>query len=389
MDLYEYQGKQYLARWGVPVLPGGLAVTVEEAVARADELGYPVVVKAQVRVGGRGKAGGIKVAKGPDEVAAHARAILGMDIKGHLVRRLWLERAAGIAAELYAGVTLDRAARCHLVMVSARGGIDIEEVAEEDPGAVARLLVDPLRGLDGEGAREVVAAAALPEAAREGAAEVLVGLYRGYVEGDADLVEVNPLVLTDEGAVLALDAKVVLDDNAAFRHPEWDAFQSTDDLDGRERLARERGLNYIGLEGTVGIVANGAGLAMSTLDVVNQVGGSAANFLDIGGGASAATMAAALEVVNSDPRVGAILVNIFGGITRGDQVAAGIIEALARVELGSPIVVRLDGTNAVEGLSLLEGYRSATVAGRPSLVVRATMLEAARTAVELAAGARP
>ncbi|MGH9075835.1 MAG: ADP-forming succinate--CoA ligase subunit beta [Acidimicrobiales bacterium] len=398
MDLFEYQGKQYFARWGIPTSKGGVADTADEAVARADDAGYPVVVKAQVQVGGRGKAGGIKLAGGPDEVRAHAGAILGMDIKGHTVRRVWVEHASDIAEEYYASFTLDRAAKLHLAMVSARGGVEIEQVAEEDPGAIARLHIDPVDGLSEDGARRLVEEAGLPERARAGTVDVLSKLYRCYVEGDADLVEINPLILTPDGRIHALDAKVTLDDNAAPRHPEWDEWRGTVELDDRERLAREKGLNYIGLDGTVGIIANGAGLAMSTLDVVNQVGGEAANFLDIGGGANAAVMAAALEVINTDPKVASILVNIFGGITRCDEVANGILEALARVELASPIVLRLDGTNAEAGRAILEaqdlgfvaeaasaGARAAGASGSPRLVVRPTMLEAARTAVELAA----
>jgi succinyl-CoA synthetase beta subunit len=380
VDLFEYQGKQYFARYGIPVSPGAVADTAEEAVAAADRLGYPVVVKAQVQVGGRGKAGGVRLAATPEEVAAHAAAILGMDIKGHVVRRLWIERASEIAAEYYASFTLDRAARLHLAMVSARGGVDIEQVAAEDPTAIARLHVDPVDGLDPSAARGLVEEAGLDPAAREQAAEILGALYRCYVEGDADLVEVNPLVLTPDGQVRALDAKVSLDDDAAFRHPEWAEFAFATELDERERLAREKGLNYIGLDGSVGIIANGAGLAMSTLDVVNQVGGAAANFLDIGGGANAEVMAAALEVITADPRVRAILVNIFGGIVRCDDVARGILAALERVRLGAPLVIRLDGTNAAEAREILAPHRS------DRLLLEPTMLGAARRAVEIAKG---
>ena len=380
MDLYEYQGKQYFARFGIPTSPGGVADTVEEAVAQADRLGYPVVVKAQVQVGGRGKAGGIQLAADAPEVAKHAEAILGMDIKGHKVRRLWIERATDIDQEYYASFTLDRAAKLYLAMVSSKGGVDIEQVAAEDPGAIARLHVDPVEGLDREAARRLVEEAGLDPRAREGATQVLLDLYRCYVEGDADLVEINPLVLTPDGRVHALDAKVTLDDNAAFRHPEWEEFRGTEELDDRERLARSKGLNYIGLSGSVGIIANGAGLAMSTVDVVSQVGGSPANFLDIGGGASADVMAAALEVINTDEKVKAIFINIFGGITRGEDVANGIVQALGRVQLKAPIVIRLDGTNAEQGREILAPHASDTLISKP------TMLEAARTAVEIAGG---
>jgi succinyl-CoA synthetase beta subunit len=381
VDLFEYQGKEYFARWGLPVSPGGVADTVDEAVAQAERAGYPVVVKAQVQVGGRGKAGGIKLAADAGEVRYHAAKILGMDIRGHRVRRLWIEHASDIAKEYYASFTLDRAARKHLGLVSARGGIDIEQVAAESPEAIARLHVDPVEGLTEAGARELVDGAGLDEEARAGAVDVLLKLYRCYVEGDASLVEINPLILTPDGRVHVLDAKVSLDDNAAFRHPEWEAFRVVQELDPREALAQEKGLQYVGLHGSVGIIANGAGLAMSTLDVVNQVGGQPANFLDVGGGASAEVMAGALEVVNSDPNVRAIFINIFGGITRGDEVANGVVEAMRRVDLRSPIVIRLDGTNAEQGREILKAHESDRLISRP------TMVEAARTAVTLAARA--
>jgi succinyl-CoA synthetase beta subunit len=380
VDLFEYQGKQYFARYGIPVSPGGVADTADQAVAEADRVGYPVVVKAQVQVGGRGKAGGIKLAGDPAEVRRHAEAILGMDIKGHVVRRLWIEHASDIAEEYYASFTLDRSAKLHLGMVSSRGGVDIEQVAAEEPEAIARHHVDPVDGLTAEAAATLVSRAGLAPEAREGATDLLVKLYRCFVEGDADLVEVNPLILTPDGRVHALDAKVTLDESAAFRHPEWAELTSFQELDDRERLAREKGLNYIGLSGTVGIIANGAGLAMSTLDVVNQVGGSAANFLDVGGGANADVMANALEVINTDDDVRSILINIFGGITRVDEVAKGIVEALGRVELRAPIAMRLDGTNVAEGRALLVDHESDRLISMP------TMLDAARKAVELAGG---
>ncbi len=378
MDLFEYQGKQYFARFGIPTSPGAVADSVEEAVAKAEELGYPVVVKAQVKVGGRGKAGGVKLAANAEEARQHAQAILGMDIKGHVVHRLWIERASDIAKEYYASFTLDRSAKLHLCMVSAKGGVDIEEVAATDPGAIARRHVDPVDGFPLEAAREVVAAAGLDEAAREPAAALLVQLWDCYDQGDCDLAEINPLILTTDGRVHALDAKVSLDDNAAFRHPEWAEFAGTETEDPREKLAKEKGLQYVGLDGEVGIIANGAGLAMSTCDVVEQVGGKPANFLDIGGGANAAQMANALEVINADPKVRAIFINIFGGITRGEEVANGIVEALGRVEIASPIVVRLDGTNAEEGRRILAQVPPERLESRP------TMIEAARRAAELA-----
>ncbi len=377
MDLFEYQGKRFFARYGIPTSPGGVAETVEEAVRQAMAAEFPAVIKAQVQVGGRGKAGGIKIADNEDEAGAHAQAILGMDIKGHLVKRVWVEHASDIAKEYYASYTLDRSAKLYLLMLSAKGGVDIEEVAATDPEAIVRRHIDPVKGVDREMLEEAVESAGIDPEARQGVADVLEELYRAFVEGDADLVEINPLILNTAGKVHALDAKVTLDDNAAFRHPEWAEWAKTVEYDGRERLAKERGLNYIGLSGSVGIIANGAGLAMSTLDVVNQVGGSAANFLDLGGGASADTMAAALEVINTDENVEAVLVNIFGGIVRCDEVAKGILEALNRVELRAPIVIRLDGTNSDLAREILAPHVS------PRLVVEGTMLGAARRAVEI------
>jgi succinyl-CoA synthetase beta subunit len=378
MDLFEYQGKQYFARYGIPVSAGGFADDVDTAVAEAEKAGYPVVVKAQVQVGGRGKAGGIKLANDAGEVREHAGKILGMDIRGHTVRRIWIEHASDIEKEYYASFTLDRAAKKHLGMVSAKGGVDIEQVAEEDPGAIAKHHVDPVDGLSPEAARKLVEEAGLDAEAIDGAADILVKLYRCFVEGDADLVEINPLILTPDGKVHALDAKVSLDDNAAFRHPEWDEFRGLEQIDEREKLAKEKGLQYVGLDGSVGIIANGAGLAMSTLDVVQQVGGTPANFLDIGGGANADVMANALEVINTDPNVRSIFINIFGGITKGEDVANGIVQALGRVDLKSPIVIRLDGTNAEEGRAILKDHESDRLVSRP------TMVDAAKTAVELA-----
>jgi succinyl-CoA synthetase beta subunit len=378
VDLFEYQGKQYFARYDIPVSAGGVADTVDEAVAEADKAGYPVVVKAQVQVGGRGKAGGVKLAENADEVRLHAGNILGLDIKGHVVHRLWVEHASDIEKEYYASFTLDRAAKKYLAMVSAKGGVEIETVAEEDPSAIAKMHIDPAVGFTADDARKLVDEAGLDPEARDGAVEILEQLYRCYVEGDADLVEINPLILTPEGKVHALDAKVTLDDNASFRHPEWDDFRDIDEFDERERLARSKGLQYVGLDGYVGIIANGAGLAMSTCDVVNQVGGQPANFLDIGGGANAEVMANALEVINSDPNVRAIFINIFGGITRGEEVANGIRTALGRVSIDAPMVIRLDGTNAEEGREILKTVESDKVISSP------TMLDAARKAVELA-----
>ena len=382
MDLFECQGKQYFARYDIPVSPGGVAVTVDEAVAQADAAGYPVVIKAQVQVGGRGKAGGIKLANDANEARQHATAILGMDIKGHVVKRVWVERASDIAEEYYASFTLDRGAKKHLLMLSAEGGVEIEAVAASNPDAIVMRHINPIDGLSPAEARQACIDAGLSDAAIDGAADILVKLYRCFTEGDCDLAEINPLILRPDGGVHALDAKVSLDNNASFRHPEWDEYRATEELDEREQMAREHDLQYIGLDGTVGIIANGAGLAMSTLDVVNQVGGAAANFLDIGGGANADVMAAALEVINFDQNVKSIFINIFGGITRGEEVAKGIVEALGRVDLRAPIVIRLDGTNAEQGRVILAD------AGIPEskLVSKPTMLDAARAAVALANG---
>ena len=380
MDLFEYQGKQFFAQYGMPVSAGEVALTVDEAVDAAERLGTPVMVKAQVHTGGRGKAGGIKFAATLDDVRTHASDILGLDIRGHVVGRVWIEKASDIADEYYASFTLDRSAKKHLGMLSAEGGVEIETVAVENPDAIAKVWVDPVDGLDEATARDWVMAANLPEAAVEGTVDVLLKLYMAYVDGDADLVEVNPLILTPEGRIHVLDAKVTLDTNSVFRHEDYEAYDETQARDERETAAHARGLQYVGLDGSVGVIANGAGLAMSTVDVVNQVGGSPANFLDIGGGANAEVMAGALEVINNDPAVRSIFINIFGGITRGEEVANGIVGALERVAIDAPIVIRLDGTNADEGRTILEPHLS------DALQMAPTMLDAARRAVELAEG---
>ena len=379
MDLYEYQGKQFFASYDIPVSPGEAVTTVDDAVAAADRIGYPVVVKAQVQVGGRGKAGGIKLADDAASCREHAQNILGMDIKGHTVEILWIELASDIAEEYYASFTLDRAAKKHLGMLSAQGGVEIEAVAESDPDAIAKIHIDPVDGLTPEACREWVLAAKLNPDVTDGAVDILLKLYRAYTEGDADLVEINPLIVKPDGAVHALDAKVTLDANALFRHPDYEQYDATQVRDEREEAAHEKGLQYVGLDGSVGIIANGAGLAMSTVDVVSQVGGSPANFLDIGGGANADVMAGALEVINNDEKVRSIFINIFGGITRGEEVANGIVQALSRVEISSPIVIRLDGTNADEGRAILAEHASDKLLSEP------TMLDAARRAVALAA----
>ncbi len=380
MDLFEYQGKQFFAQYGMPISAGEVAFTVDEAMAAAERLGTPVMVKSQVLTGGRGKLGGIKFAPDMDAVREHATNILGLDIKGHIVERLWIEAASDIAEEYYMSFTLDRAAKKHLGMLSAEGGMDIEEVAASTPEKISKIWVDPVDGLTDEVAAQWVDGANLNPEARDGAIAIAKQLYTSYVEGDADLVEINPLILTPEGKVHVLDSKVTLDGNAEFRHPDYAQYDETQTRDEREEAAHAKGLQYVGLDGTVGVIANGAGLAMSTLDVINQVGGKPANFLDIGGGANADVMSGALQVINDDKNVKAIFINIFGGITRGEEVANGILEAMKRVKIDSPIVIRLDGTNADEGRAILEPELNDV------LMMETTMLDAARKAAELAAG---
>ena len=384
MDLFEHQAKELFARHGVAVPRGRVAWSPEEAEAVAAELGGTVVVKAQVQVGGRGKAGGIQLAANPAEARARAERIIGMDIKGHVVRRVLVEEASDIAAEYYLSILHDRAGKGLLAMASTQGGVDIEEVAASSPEAIVRVPINPLVGLRGYHVDQLLYGAGFAPATHRGTAEILDGLYRVLLAADCMLVEVNPLVLTRDGQVKALDGKVTLDDSALVRHPELEELRDTFAVDPQEQEAKERGLNYIKLDGQVGIIGNGAGLVMSTLDVVAQAGGKAANFLDVGGGASAETMASGLEVILSDPKVRSVFVNIFGGITRGDLVAQGILDALDRLgdKLKVPLVVRLDGTNAEEGRRLLAASPSDKV------VPAATMLEAAAKAVELAGAGR-
>src|SRR5882724_7434098 len=378
MDLLEYQGKQLFAKHGVPVSPGAPATTVEEALAAADEIGYPVVVKAQVLIGGRGKAGGIKLAADRDECRTHADAILGMDIRGHTVHEVWIEKASDIAAEYYASFVFDRAAKATLVMLSTHGGVDIEEVAETNPDAIARVHVDPLLGFQDFHARELAFAAGVDADVVRGVTALLSRLYDAYVAEELLLVEVNPLIVTPDREVRALDAKVTLDDNALFRHADNAALRNAAAEDPQEQMAKERGLTYVKLDGNVGILGNGAGLVMSTLDVVAQAGGRPANFLDAGGGSKADAIVSAVEVILSDPKVKAVLFNIFGGITRGDEVARGLIEAFHQLKPDVPFVVRLDGTNDKEGRRLL------AEAELPNVHVEQTMDEAAERVVELA-----
>ncbi len=379
MDLLEYQGKQLFARHGVPVPRGAAAATVEQGVAAADEIGYPCVVKAQVQIGGRGKAGGIKVARDRAEAQHHADAILGMEIRGLTVGEVWIEEASEIAAEYYASIVFDRSARAPLLMLSTKGGMDIEAVADEDPGAIARLHVDPLLGFQEFHARRLAYEAGVDADVIRPVGELLARLYRAFVAEEAMLVEVNPLVVLADRSVKALDAKVTLDANSLFRHPENAALRDPSGEDPQERMAAERGLTYVKLDGDIGILGNGAGLVMSTLDVVAQAGGRPANFLDAGGGSKAAAITSAVEVILSNEKVKAVLFNIFGGITRCDEVAKGLIEAFAQVAPTVPFVVRLDGTNDQEGRRLL------AEAALPNVHVEPTMLGAARRVVELAA----
>jgi succinyl-CoA synthetase beta subunit len=385
MDLLEYQGKQLFAKHGIAVPSGEVANTVDDAVAAAEKIGYPCAIKAQVLIGGRGKAGGIKIAQDGEEAREHAGAILGMDIVGphgegpFRVDQVWVEGGSDIAEEYYASVILDRGEKKLLAMVSAKGGMDIEAVAAEDPDALVKRHIDP-SGFDAAAACSIVADAGLAEDALDEAAEVLVKLAEVAREEDATLIEVNPLIVTAGREVVALDSKVTIDGNALFRHQDLAEIADTVD-DPQEQMAKEKGLTYVKLDGNVGILANGAGLCMSTLDVVAQAGGAPANFLDAGGGSKAEAIVNALEVIKSDAKVSAILFNIFGGITRCDEIANGIVTASQQIDLGMPLVVRLDGTNSEEGLRIL------AEADLPNLHQEKTMLDAARRVVELAGGA--
>jgi len=382
MDLLEYQGKQLFARHGLNVSPGHAARTVEEAVAASEELGYPVVVKAQVLIGGRGKAGGVQLAADSAQVREHAQNILGMDIRGHTVHTLWIERASDIAAEYYAAVLLDRSAKKPLLMFSVEGGVEIEQVARESPQKLVRHHIDALDGLSREEALEVARQGGADADVVEGVAGAFTALYEVWQDEDATLAEINPLIVTPEREVRALDAKVSLDGNALYRHPENAALSDAENEDPIERRASEQGIQYVKLDGDIGILGNGAGLVMSTLDVVAQAGGAPANFLDAGGGADAEKIKQAVELILANDAVKAVLFNIFGGITRGDEVARGLIAAFTDAPPPVPFVVRLDGTNDVEGRRLL------TEAALPNVYPAATMNEAAEKVVALAAGAR-
>ena len=378
MDLLEYQGKQLFARHGIPVPQGRPAETVDEAVTAADAIGYPCVVKAQVQIGGRGKLGGIKVAASREEAREHASAIIGMDIKGLTVHEVWVEEASEIGAEYYASIVFDRSARAPLLMFSTKGGMDIEAVADEDPGAIATLHVDPLLGYQQFHGRRLAFEGGVDADLVRPLTAMFERLYEAFVGEDAMLIEVNPLIVTPERELRALDAKVTLDGDALFRHPENAALRNPSGEDPQEQMAKERNLTYVKLDGDIGILGNGAGLVMSTLDVVAQAGGKPANFLDAGGGSKADAIVAAVEVILSDEKVRAVLFNIFGGITRCDEVARGLIEAFSRLEPVVPFVVRLDGTNDEEGRALL------AEANLPNVHVEKTMLGAAERVVELA-----
>jgi succinyl-CoA synthetase beta subunit len=379
VDLYEHQGKELFRRFGIPVSEGRVARTPEEARAAAEAIGGPVVVKAQVLTGGRGKAGGIKLAESPDEAGARAGEILGLDIRGHVVGTLWIEKASEIAKEYYLSVTFDRGEKKPLFMLTTQGGVEIEEVAASSPEALARLHVDPLVGFQPFEARWLCFSAGVTDPGEQKQVIAIVEkLYTAFVGCDAMLCEINPLIVTPDGEVRALDSKFTVDDNALFRNPEIADMRDLDALDPQERLAREKAVTYVKLDGDIGILGNGAGLVMSTLDVIAEVGGRPANFCDLGGGGDAEGVVRALEVIVNDPQVKAILFNVFGGITRGDEVASGILDALARMDISQPIVVRLDGTNAEEGRALLAASAPANVH------VEATMLSAAERVVELA-----
>ena len=384
MDLLEYQGKQLFARAGVAVPNGEPATDVEAAVAAAERIGYPCVVKAQVQIGGRGKAGGIKVAKDVEEARAHADAIIGMDIRGprgegpFRVHEVWVEEASDIDAEYYASIILDRSEKKALAILSRMGGMNVEEIAENDPDALVQRHIDPRTGLSVDEAGQLAVDAGIDEDVVDGVAEILVKLNEAFDTYDATLIEVNPLIVTGSRDVVALDAKVTIDNSALFRHEDIAGFENPHDDDPQEQMAKEKGLTYVKLDGNVGILGNGAGLCMSTLDVVANAGGKPANFLDAGGGSKAQSIIDALEVITSDPKVKAILFNIFGGITRCDEVAKGIIEATEQTGLDLPLVVRLDGTNSDQGMALLDE------AGFSHLHHESTMLGAARRVVEMA-----
>ena len=379
MDLLEHQGKKLLAGYGVPTPSGAVAKTPAEARTIAEDLGTPVVIKAQVQIGGRGKAGGIKVASDASEAATHAEAILGMDIRGHTIHEVWVETASDIESEYYASIVFDRGAKKPLLMLSTMGGVDIEQVADEHPEKIAKLHIDPFPGFQPFHARRAAFEAGIDKDVIKDVSALLGSLYEAFRGLDSMLVEINPLVITKDREVVALDAKVSIDENAVYRQPDIADMSNPAAEDPQEQMAKEKGLTYVKLDGSIGVLGNGAGLVMSTLDVVAQAGGNPANFLDVGGGAKAEEIVESLKVILSDKKVKAILFNIFGGITRCDEVAKGVLDALDQLNVNVPIVVRLDGTNDEEGRALL------SEAAPEGLSVEATMLGAANKVVELAA----
>jgi succinyl-CoA synthetase beta subunit len=382
VDLYEYQGKELFRRFGIPTSDGRLASTPAEARTAADELGGQVVVKAQVLTGGRGKAGGVKLADGPDDAERKAEQILGLDINGHVVRKLWIERTSAIATEYYLSITFDRGEKKPLFMLTTEGGVEIEQVAEESPEKLARLHVDPLEGFQPYQARRLIYGAQIDDPNEQKQVLEIIGrLYDCFVSTDAMLCEINPLIVTPEGELRALDSKFTVDDNALYKHRDVAEMRDPASIAPEERAARDKGVTYVKLDGEVGILGNGAGLVMSTLDVIALAGGRPANFCDLGGGGDAQGVVDALDVITADPQVRSIFFNIFGGITRCDEVARGILQALGQMEIRHPIVVRLDGTNAEEGREILAD------AGPANLHVEPTMLDGARRAVELAQAA--
>ena len=377
MNLHEYQAKRTFAKYGVPIPDGDVAYTADEARTITQKLGGKVVVKAQVHIGGRGKAGGVKLANSPEEAAEAAAKILGMDIKGFTVNKVLIDEQSAIDKEIYLAVLIDRAARRSMIMASADGGMDIEAVAKDTPDRIIKVHVDPALGVKGYQSTYIASRMGLPREQWKQFHNIVTGLYASFLNSDASLAEVNPLIVTDDGMLMAVDGKMSIDDNALYRQPELEAMRDLSEEPDAEKQARDAGINFIQLDGNIGCMVNGAGLAMTTMDVVNLFGGSPANFLDIGGGAKAESVATALKLILSDPKVKTVLINIFGGITRGDEVAQGIVDALAMVKTDIPMVIRLAGTNAKEGLAILADAEMETAV---------TLSDAAQKAVAIAKG---
>lgn len=378
MDLHEYQAKRTFAKYGVPIPDGDVAYTADEARTIAEKLGGKVVVKAQVHIGGRGKAGGVKLANSPEEAAEMAGKILGMDIKGFTVNKVLIDEQSAIDKEIYLAVLIDRAARRSMIMASAAGGMDIEAVAHDTPEQIVKVHIDPALGVKGYQSTYIASRMGLPSEQWKQFHNIVTNLYASFLNSDASLAEVNPLIVTNDGLLMAVDGKMSIDDNALYRQPELAAMRDLSEEPEAEKQARAAGINFIQLDGNIGCMVNGAGLAMTTMDVVNLFGGSPANFLDIGGGAKAESVATALKLILSDPKVKTVLINIFGGITRGDEVAQGIVDALSMVKTDIPMVIRLAGTNAEEGLAILADAEMETAV---------TLSDAARKAVAIAGGA--